>query len=276
MLGAVVTAVARRPLVAHEHTFAGRSRARTLGYRYVIGRRARRILCVSEFVAASLIAEGVRPELLAVVPNGVPAGAALTREAAREQLGLDARTPAIGMVGRLRPEKRHDLALEAFSLLRRQGSSAILVLVGDGPMRPELEWQATRLGVAEHVRWTGERPNAGTLMRAFDVVVLCSEYEGMPLAALEALVAGVPVVATAVGGLPELLGGGVGALVPPGSATALAEALAPILADGRSDDDPQHRRALEDARARYTLERVVRDYERVYAAVLGTGADAVR
>ena len=266
MWGALLARAARRPLVAHEHTFDGRqSRRRTFGYRYLIAPTASRILCVSGPVAASLVAEGVAPDLLEVVPNGVPIEGLLDRESARAELGVEPVGVVIGFVGRLRREKRHELALQALALLRREGHDVTLCCVGDGPRLEELRVLAEQLGVGEHVRWSGEVPNAGRLVSAFDVAVLCSEYEGMPLAALEFLVAGIPLVATAVGSLPQLLADGGGTVVPPGDARALADALAAELAV----HDPERRgRALESARAQFGLERLAGDLSRVYDEVL--------
>jgi glycosyltransferase involved in cell wall biosynthesis len=269
MWGAVLARSARRPLIAHEHTFEGRpSKRRTWGYRYLIAPSARRIICVSNPVASSLIAEGVSPRLLEVVPNGVPTTGILDRSAARAELGVDAARSVIGMVGRLRREKRHDLAIQALALLRNEGVDVMLCCVGDGPELAPLRAVADGLGVGDHVRWTGEVSNAGRLARAFDAAVLCSDYEGMPLAALEVMVAGVPLVATAVGSLPELLAEGGGITVPPGDAQALATALATVLVDR----DPAERLATaQRARDLFGLDRVADDVQRVYDEVLACG-----
>jgi len=266
--GVLLARAAHRPLVAHEHTFRGvRSLGRTAGYRYWIAPAARRIVCVSEGVAASLAAEGVGADKLRVVPNGVPLDDALDRADARAELGLDPAAPVVGIVGRLREEKRHDLALEAMAGLRKRGVDAMLCAIGDGPLRGELEQLAMRLGIAGSVRWAGERPNAGRLMRAFDVTMLCSTYEGMPLAALESLVADVPVVATAVGAMPELLASGAGEVVPAPSADALAQALAGVLAEPERVSAARQR-AFAEIRARHGLAQVARATEQVYREVL--------
>src|SRR5262249_50681630 len=137
----------------------------------------------------------------------------------------------VGIVGRLAPEKRQDLALKATRRLLAAGRVFRLCVVGDGPQRAELEHLADELGIAEKVRWSGEVQDAGRLAKAFDVALLCSDFEGMPLAALEALAAGVPLVATAVGGLPDLLCGGAGIVVPKDDADALAAAIGRLLED---------------------------------------------
>ena len=118
---------ARRPLIAHEHTFEAIEHAPEVGLPVLlIAPSARRIICVSNPVASSLVAEGVSPGLLEVVPNGVPTTAILDRSAARAELGVDAARSVIGMVGRLRREKRHDLAIEALALLRDKGVDVTL------------------------------------------------------------------------------------------------------------------------------------------------------
>lgn len=271
MWGAVIARITRRPLVAHEHTFDGtRTKRRTLGYRYLIAPTASRILCVSDSVAASLRNEGVPARLLETVPNGVRTDLALPREVARAELGLDPASVVVGMIGRLRPEKRHELALRALDKVRAAGHDVVLCCVGDGPLRGSLEALAAELGLADHVRFAGERPDAGRLAKAFDVGLLCSVYEGMPLAAIELLVAGVPLVATAVGSLPELVADGGGRVVPSGDAKALADALAAELADVGGRD---RRPVAERARARFGLERVALDVQRVYDEILGVTVD---
>lgn len=267
MWGATIAGITRRPLVAHEHTFDGRrSKRRTYGYRYVIGPKASRILCVSDSVAASVRDEGVPARLLKTVPNGVRTDLALPREEARAELGLDPTSIVVGMVGRLRPEKRHDLALRVTGIVRTAGHDIVLCCVGDGPLRESLEALAVELGLADHVRFAGERPDAGRLAKAFDVGLLCSVYEGMPLAALELLVAGVPLVATAVGSLPELVADGGGRVVATGDPEALADALIAELAELGSRD---RRLAAERAQARFGLGRVAADVQRVYDEILG-------
>jgi glycosyltransferase involved in cell wall biosynthesis len=274
MWGALLARAARRPLVAHEHTFDGASSLRrTLGYRGLIAPTASTIICVSEGVAASLRAEGVRPDKLEVIPNGVPIDAAIDRVAARSELGLDRGGKVIGLVARLRPEKQHELALAALACLREQGDDVVLCAVGDGPRAAELRELGERLGVGDAVVWAGERPDAQRLHRAFDVVLLCSSYEGMPLAALEALVAGVPVVSTAVGAMPELLADGRGSIVgdEPG---AIAAGLRSTLERSPAEFDGEAFR--ERSRAAFGVDRLARDLERVYDRALAGSSSHVR
>jgi glycosyltransferase involved in cell wall biosynthesis len=268
MWGSLLARSARRPLVTHEHTFTGASSLRrTIGYRAMIAPSATRIICVSEGVAASLRADGIRPDKLEVIPNGVPIDVALERDAARAELGLDTRRAVIGIVARLRPEKRHELALEALASLRTQGEDVVLCAVGDGPRLAELRSMSEELGVADAVVWAGELSSAQRLLGAFDVLLLCSSYEGMPLAALEALVAGVPIVSTAVGAMPELLADGSGTIVDdePGAIAAAIRATLERSAAGDGSDDARRERL----RRAYGIDRVARDLQRIYDEVLG-------
>jgi glycosyltransferase involved in cell wall biosynthesis len=257
--GALLSRTSGRPLVAHEHTFDGSpSRVRALVYRRVIGPAARRVVCVSSGIAASLRAEGVPEKKLVVVPNGVPVDGILERQAARAVLGLRD-GPVVGMVARLRPEKRHELALAA---LAASADDIVLCVVGDGPRAAALHDEARRLGVDGRVVWAGEHADARRLMRAFDALLVTSSFEGMPLAVLEALVAGVPVVSTDVGVMRELLAEGAGAVVDQATPDAIAAALASTIAG------PPTPAAAQAQRARYGLDRLVGDLQDIYDEVL--------
>jgi glycosyltransferase involved in cell wall biosynthesis len=117
------------------------------------------------------------------------------------------------------------LLLRAAAELVTKDISLIICAVGDGPRRAHLERLAADLRITDRMMWAGEVNDGARVATAFDVAVLCSEWEGLPLAALEVMSAGVPLIATAVGGLPELLADGAGVLVPPGDAHALADAI---------------------------------------------------
>lgn len=229
--GVLFGSIARRPVVVHEHTsYGGATHRARLLYRWWIGRLATRVVCVSEDVAAHVCRLGVPAEKVIVVPNAVTTQGHMTRAEARQALRLDPSEFVIGIVGRLRTEKRHDLLLHALAHLRSE-IKVLLCVIGDGPRREMLESLADRLGVGDSVVWIGERTDAPALYAAFDITVLCSDFEGLPLAALESLAAGVPVVATEVGGLPALLRDGGGVLVPAGDSVSLADALNRLIDD---------------------------------------------
>ncbi|MCW2925190.1 MAG: Poly(glycerol-phosphate) alpha-glucosyltransferase [Thermoleophilia bacterium] len=274
--GSLLARTARVPLVAHEHNFSQEpSRSRRLLDRGWIARTASRVVCVSESVADVERACGVPDRLIEVVPNGVRLDGALPRDAARAELGLTGSSFTVGIVGRLRPEKAHEVLLEAIADLARSGRDVRLCVVGDGPRRAELGLLAAKLGIANRITWAGERRDAARLASAFDAGVIASHWEGLPLAALETMAAGVPLVATQVGGLPTLLEGDAGLLVPPADPAALAAALESLLLD------PSRASALARAgrrriSERYSFEGMVRRIEGIYVDVHSSGRPARR
>jgi colanic acid/amylovoran biosynthesis glycosyltransferase len=159
-----------------------------------------------------------------------------------------AEVPTILVVGRLSAEKGHGVLLEAVSLLRREGCAAAVEFAGDGDLRPDLEAEAARLGLAERVRFLGGlHPSAiPERLRRADVFCLPSFSEGLPVSIMEAMAVGTAVVTTSIGGIPELAVDGETALVvPAGNAARLAEALARVLRD-----DELRRRLVQAARRR--------------------------
>ena len=161
--------------------------------------------------------------------NGVDLGrfqAPADRAALRAQLGV-AGSPLLVSVGNLLPVKGHDLVIEALGLMRRQGIDARLCLIGAGPLREELQGLASRLGLAGEVRFLGSLPQEqlASWYGAADMLVLASEREGWPNVLLESMACGTPVVATAVGGIPEIVSPpSTGRIVRQRSAQGLAEA----------------------------------------------------
>ncbi|MGH7803387.1 MAG: glycosyltransferase family 4 protein [Candidatus Binatia bacterium] len=203
-----------------------------------------------------------------VLPNGLDLEA-LARTprrhgAFRRELGIPAEAPLVGIIGRLVPVKNHALFLEAAARVRRERPDAHFVVVGDGELREELEARIPALRLRDHVTIVGWRRNLSTIYSDLDVLVLTSVNEGTPLTVIEALTAGVPVVATAVGGVPDLLEHGrLGRLVPPGDATAVAAAIVDTL---REPTEPSPIRAT--IAERYGIDRLVRDLDRLYRRIL--------
>jgi glycosyltransferase involved in cell wall biosynthesis len=161
----------------------------------------------------------------AYIPRPAAAGADLRRE-----LGLSADAPIIGAVAMLRPEKALDVLLDAHALLLRRRPDATLVLAGDGVCRASLERKAAELAITDRVRFLGVREDIGSVLAALDVGAISSVREGTPLAAIELMAAGVPLVATDVGGIAQLTAGAA-VLVPPSDPPALAAALDAVLGD---------------------------------------------
>lgn len=208
---------------------------------------------------------GIAPERVRVIPNGVVLKEQheANRRNARRELGISDEF-VVGAVGRLAPEKNLDLLLRAFARAMGADHQTLLVLVGDGVERLSLEAKARELGIASRVRFTGWRQDVSKLLPAFDAYALTSVSEGLPLAMLEAMSAGVPVVSTAVGDIPEVIRNGVtGRLVLSGEEAAFAAAL------GEARDRPDLRRGwAQAARAlvveRYSREAMVDAYLRAY------------
>lgn len=175
---------------------------------------------------------GAEPSKIEVIYNAVDWSALQTtksRDAMREELGLGPYAPVAGIVARLTEQKAHDVLFQA--LATTPGLERLhLVVVGDGHLRERLEKLAVELGIADRLRFLGARRDLGDLMSAMDMFVMPSLWEGLPLSMVLAMGAGLPVVATNVAGIPEVVSHDVnGLLVPPSDAVALGGALAQLV-----------------------------------------------
>lgn len=258
-------------IACQRHLKLSDRRAHKLGTR-VIQRLAHRILVNSEAIREHIIAnDGAQPSKIVVVKNGVvPAspGANARTELCRE-LGLDAGVTIVGIVARLQAVKGHRFFINAASEVLRSRTDAHFVLVGDGPLRTEIERQAFELGITDRVHLVGDRTNVSRLVAAFDLLVLASLHEGLPNAVMEAMAAGVPVVATAVGGTKELITDSeTGYLAPPSNSAALAERILFALGDESHRDEivSAARRKITSA---FGIERMVESVEALYDEIYG-------
>jgi glycosyltransferase involved in cell wall biosynthesis len=153
----------------------------------------------------------------------------------RSELGIAEGTPLVGFVGHLVSQKRPERALDALARLRFQGCPAHLVVTGTGPLRPELEAQAERLGVRTGVTFLGQRHDVEWVLGGVDLALLTSEAEGIPGVAIEAIMAGCPIVTVPVGGVTEVVEHGVtGLVLDRDDPAVMAEAVAGLLADGET------------------------------------------
>jgi glycosyltransferase involved in cell wall biosynthesis len=206
-----------------------------------------------------------------VVPNGIPVkkyqNAGLLRDHARAALHLPEDAVVFGCFARLAPQKNHAGLLDAFVQGPGRDPRAHLLLVGDGPLGAELRAQAQAAGL-ERVQFLGEQADVVPLLAATDVVVLASSWEGSPLAIMEGLAAGRAVVATAVGGVPELIQAGrTGFLVPPASPRALAHALQRVFLDAALREELGRAGALW-AGQRFDCRVMAQRYQSLYDALL--------
>ena len=278
----------RRPGIVNLHFISGPIRPLTLlkplfGYRLVLSahgsdvlgrdvkrrrqlaaqfRNADAVTVVSSDLQACLLFDyQVPPRKVRLIPNGVDC----------EFWTPATRTTAhfsIVAIGRLHRVKGFDVLLEAYAELLGEGRKVTLRIVGEGPDRERLEAQASRLGIAGHVEFTGAKnpSEVRRLLRDAVVFAMPSMSEGMPLALLEAMACGRPVVATQVGGIPEIVARGTGILVPPNDVPAFANGLRRVL-DGPEAAEAMARRATLHAR-RFSGERAVARYLDLYSELL--------
>jgi glycosyltransferase involved in cell wall biosynthesis len=209
-----------------------------------------------------------------VVPNGVtvpPRRNEGDRSRARDELDLDADEFVVGIVARLSAQKAHHVLFAAFEELVRSHPRARLVVVGRGERDGELRGLAADLGINERVLFTGARRDAQDLMPAFDVACLSSVHEGAPLAVLECMAAGLPMVVTDCGALRDLVKDGeLGYVVPVEDSPALADRLK-RLADDPGLRERMGRAARAEVEHRYRIERTARGYELLLVDLVGAG-----
>ncbi len=268
VIGGMAGWLTGRPAVSTLHGFTG-SGVKT-GLLDRLARRAHQrasaLIAVSTPIREELIRRGMRAARVHVIPNAVQAPhSPLSRAAARRELGVDADAPRIGWIGRLSSEKGADVFLHALAAMPT-GVAWHASIIGDGPEAPALRALSRTLGLDARVEWHGVRAGAATLLPAFDVLVLSSHTEGTPMVLLEAMHAGTPIVATCVGGVPDMLGGGRALLVPPAEPSALALAIAATL-----DDAPaaaaRAELARHDAQATFGMDAWVARHDVLYRSL---------
>jgi glycosyltransferase involved in cell wall biosynthesis len=229
-------------------------------------RRCDAVVAVSRPLGERLRAGGVPAGRVHVVPNAAPPPVtSLPRDAARRELGLSDGAFVAGWVGRLSHEKAPDQLVEA--LVHTPGHIGA-VIIGEGPAGSSSRILAEERGVASRVRWAGAHPDAGSLFPAFDCFVLSSRTEGTPMVLFEAMAAGVPVVARAVGGVPDVVSDAEALLVRSPDPAALGAAIASVAADPAAARErcQAARRRLDDYRVAPWVDR----YEAVYRGILAS------
>lgn len=264
---AVLGSLARTPVVvAHEHTwsFEGQPLRRLLD-RELIARRSSAFVAVSGEDRRRMIeVEGIDPERIVLIPNGIPDPPGPGDRDLRAELGIGPEQPVIGTVGTLRPQKALHVLISAAAALRPEFPDLRVLIVGDGAERARLEDLRAELRLQDTVTLLGQRSDVPDLLRAFDVAVSSSDFEGAPLAILEYMAAGLPVVATRVGGVPDLVDQGrTGLLVEARRPGDLATALAQLLRDpDRARQMGERGRRLQ--RRQFTIEAVVDRVQGLY------------
>ena len=276
--GTVIGRLARVPaIVAHEHTwsFEGRPLRRFVD-RELIGRGSSVFIAVSRDDQRKMTEiEGVNPKKILHVPNGIAPPPPPTGADVRSDLGIPAGAPLVGTVSVLRPQKALDVFIRAAAELLRENPDLRVLLAGDGPLRGELTELVHSLGVQDRLLLPGYRSDASDVIAALDVAVSSSAFEGSPLAVMEYMESARPIVATRVGGVPDLIEDGVhGLLVDSGDEPGLAAAIRRML------DDPEAARRMGEAarerrRREFTVDLMVRRLEALYERLVeGAGPPA--
>ena len=200
---------------------------------------------------------GLKAEQIPTVFNGVPLNRCIPRET--YVLGEKA---VLVHVGRFNVQKNHSGLLEAFRLLQQQISNAELWLLGDGELREQMEEYALRLGIRDRVRFLGSQENVYPYLHDADVFVLPSRYEGMPMTVIEAMGTGLPIVASNVGGIPDMVEDGESGLLTTGAPEDVARCCAALLSDENLRQRLGRRARAESER--FSAEEMARSYCRVY------------
>jgi glycosyltransferase involved in cell wall biosynthesis len=271
--GAVLGRLMRVPVViAHEHAWSWEGqRFRRVLDRELVARGADVVLAVSRNARRRMIEEeGLDPRVVRLLPNGIAALAAPSGRNVRGELGIEPDAPVIGTVSVLRAEKALEVLIGAAARLAPRFPALRVVIAGRGEEEPRLRALVSELGLEQTVLLVGPRNDVPELLAALDVAVCCSDFEGSPLSVMEYMAAGLPVAATRVGGVPELIEHGVhGLLVDPRNVDLLADAIEQLLRDaglrkqmGGSGRERQKREFDIDA----TVRRVEALYEELYDA----------
>jgi glycosyltransferase involved in cell wall biosynthesis len=269
-----------RPVIVHTyhgHVLSGYfGRALTAIYRGIerlLGIWSDSLIGVSHATVDELVELGVGPrEKFTAIPIGLDLQQLLAVERSddapfRDELDLGPEDVLAVFVGRLVPIKRVDLLIDAFALALTREPRLRLAIVGDGELRSELELRASRLGLAETVRFLGFRSDLSVIAAGSDLAVLSSANEGTPVALIEAAAAGLPAVATAVGGVGDIVTPSTGMLVEEGDVHAFADAMGRLAAD-RDNRRQLGSAAREHVRGRFAAERLLEDIDRLYRTLL--------
>jgi L-malate glycosyltransferase len=261
----------RLPLVATVHGWVETSRALRLykQLEILLLRRFDRVCVVSAVQSDALRASGIAAERISLIANGIDGERfSPSREPlSRVELGIDPATFVFGTVGRLASEKNPQGLIDAFAAVARRNPAVALLFAGDGPLRAHLEQYAVTLGVRDKIHFLGARHDVERIYPLLDCFVLPSHSEGMPLALLEAMACARPVVASAVGQIPQILRAAAHAqLVTPGDPQALIDAMRRASAERTADPA-----AREYVLLHHSLITMAREYASLYETIRRQG-----
>lgn len=270
--GRIAGALSGIPVVSTEHNVLERYHPATRMATRATWRLQAHVIAVSGEVETSIRRSVGSAVPVTVIRNGVAVERFLPAEdraGARVALGLPADAPVVGTIAVFRTQKRLDLWLEAARRIAALRPDVRFLLVGDGPLRPEVERTLDALGLRDRVTLPGLVEDVRPFLRAMDVYLVSSDFEGLPVALLEAMATGVVPVSTAVGGIPEVVSEATGFVVPRGDALALSQAVLAALGAPAEERGERSRRARERITSELGVEPMMRRTEAVYRQVLG-------
>jgi sugar transferase (PEP-CTERM/EpsH1 system associated) len=234
----------------------------------ILSHMADRIVVVAEFLKKNLVKkEWMNPASITTIYNGIDGdvfGREFNRDEITGELEISSAAKIIGIVARLQGIKNHKCLIRAMQKVSKRFPDAILLIIGDGSLRGELMELVSSEDLQDNIHFLGTRNDIPRLLSMLDIFVLCSLSEGLPLTILEAMAAGKPIVATGVGGIPEVIQDGAdGIIIPSDDSDSLAEAIEELLSDDgkRPDMGLKARKKFEE---RFTVQAMVEEYEKIY------------
>jgi glycosyltransferase involved in cell wall biosynthesis len=271
--GRIAAGLAKIPVIIHTvHNIYVKRRSKHHWFNWGLSFFSDRIIAVSEAVKASVIHyDHISPKKIEVIYNGIDLSQGeqrINRSEVRAQLGIRPEEMAIGVVARLEEQKGHKVLLEALSQIPELPPSLKVLIIGDGKLRSQLEQDTLKRGLSSQVIFLGTRKPIFPILKALDLFLLPSLWEGFSMAILEAMAMGLPVIATKVGGAEEVITSGQhGLLIPPGDAPRLAEAIQDALLH-RDKYLKMARMGQERVTQNFSKERHVSLLQDLYLAVL--------
>jgi glycosyltransferase involved in cell wall biosynthesis len=271
MYGRIASLITKKPVIATEHNIYPHYKMKRRMINWLLAKKTDRIIAVSERVKKEIIArDWIEPSKVEVIYNGIDVTSflsSMTKAEARQRLEIPTDCFLIGNVGRLIEQKGQIFLINAMSIVKDAIPCVKLLLVGAGPSEPYLKNEVSTKGLGQYVKFLGSRRDIPDILRAIDVFVLPSLWEGLGVVLLEAMASSLPVIATPVGGVVEIVHNGInGIIVPSRNEVALADSILELYRD-----DKKRRifgeRGLEMVREKFTSSNMVRHLESVYQSV---------
>jgi glycosyltransferase involved in cell wall biosynthesis len=260
------------PVISHFH--AHHKSLESLSYLIaakIINRFSNSIISISEYEKLRLAKEeGITQSKIVTIYNGIDYGnyKSVPDEDTIRSLGIGKGAPVVGFLAAFRPQKDHELLMNSARVVIEQRPDTVFILIGDGETRGKIETMAEELGIKDNCRFTGFRNDIPDLISTFDVAVLSSHWEGLPIAVLEYMASSKPVVCTNVSGMPELVRNGVnGFLVSPSDSGNFAEKIIKLLQD-RELAQNMGRKGLETVRSSFSEQKMMKEIENLYDEIL--------